>query len=55
MKDFRIAQYGVMEARPHFNVGHPSLLKEKYVVYMTKGVDANGLKWEANRRYNEFY
>ena len=44
-----------MEAREHFNVGHPSLLKEKYVVYMTKGVDASGAKWEANRRYNEFY
>ena len=55
LRDFKIEQYGVMEAREHFNVGQPSQLKEKYVVYMTRGVDLQGHKWEANRRYNEFY
>lgn len=28
-----------MYHRMHFLVGQPSLLKDKYVVYMTKGVD----------------
>lgn len=55
LRDFKIEQYGVMYAREHFNVGQPSLLKDKYVVYMTIGVDVNNRRWEANRRYNEFY
>jgi sorting nexin-1/2 len=44
-----------MNAREHFSVGTPSLLKDKYVVYFTKGVDQKGFRWEANRRYNEFF
>ena len=44
-----------MYARDNFNVGQPSLLKDKYVVYMTKGVDSNNSVWQANRRYNEFF
>lgn len=55
LRDFKIEQYGVMQAREYFKVGQPSLLKEKYVVYMTKGVDQSGYRWEANRRYNEFF
>lgn len=54
-KEFQIPQYGVMNAREHFSVGTPSLLKDKYVVYFTKGVDQKGFRWEANRRYNEFF
>jgi sorting nexin-1/2 len=45
----------VTYARDYFNVGQPSLLKDKYVVYLTRGVDRNNYKWEANRRYNEFF
>lgn len=55
LRDFKIEQYGVMYHRMHFQVGQPSLLKDKYVVYMTKGVDGKNQRWEANRRYNEFY
>ena len=42
-------------AREGFAIGQPSLLKDKYVVYKTKGIDAYGKTYESNRRYNEFY
>jgi hypothetical protein len=44
-----------MYAKEGFSVGQPSLLKDKYVVYLTKGLDRQNYRWEANRRYNEFF